>query len=237
MKLQMMISILAFYAIGLKAQQVTFRGVNHCGIYPSEKNLLKEWPAEGPEKLWVVNDAGKGNSSALVSNGFIYTAGLTEDELEEQLTCYKLNGTKVWQVTYGHAWTKSYQETRSTPVIDGDRLYMVSNMGELVCLNRADGKILWTIGWQESNRDYLRKGNLYGSLRQVDWRCDMGNKRLWRQCHLLYFTHDRVEWTSASHRSNRDAYFRSGSGNRQDDLERQPMDTRSSYEEMAERHD
>ena len=153
MKLQMMISILAFYAIGLKAQQVTFRGVNHCGIYPSEKNLLKEWPAEGPEKLWVVNDAGKGNSSALVSNGFIYTAGLTEDELEEKLTCYKLNGTKVWQVTYGHAWTKSYQETRSTPVIDGDRLYMVSNMGELVCLNRADGKILWTI-------DYWKKYGL-----------------------------------------------------------------------------
>ena len=46
-----------------------------------------------------------------------------------------------------------YQETRSTPVIDGDRLYMVSNMGELVCLNRADGKILWTI-------DYWKKYGL-----------------------------------------------------------------------------
>ena len=139
------LSFLTF--MGLHAQQVDFRGVNHCGIYPNEKNLLKEWPQEGPEKLWVVNDAGKGNSSALVSDGFIYTAGLTEDEQEEQLTCYKLDGIKVYQVTYGHAWTKSYQETRSTPVIDNDRLYMVSNMGELVCLNRADGKILWTIDY------------------------------------------------------------------------------------------
>ena len=94
----------------LQAQPVTFRGVNHCGIYPAEKNLLKEWPSEGPQKLWVVEDAGKGNSSAIVSGGFIYTAGLTEDELGEQLTCFKLDGTKVWQVPYGHAWRKSYRE-------------------------------------------------------------------------------------------------------------------------------
>lgn len=143
--------ILSFFTfVSIQAQLVTFRSVNHCGIYSNEKNLLKEWPAEGPEKLWVVNDAGKGNSSALVSDGFIYTAGLTEDEQKEQLTCYKLDGTKVWQVTYGRAWTKSFQETRSTPVIDDDRLYMVSNMGELVCLNRSDGKILWTVDyWQK----------------------------------------------------------------------------------------
>lgn len=149
----LLLTLSLFTFMGLQAQQVDFRGVNHCGIYSNEKNLLKEWPEGGPEKLWVVNDAGKGNSSALVSDGFIYTAGLTEDEQEEQLTCYKLDGTKVYQVTYGHAWTKSYQETRSTPVIDDDRLYMVSNMGELVCLNRADGKILWSI-------DYWKKYDL-----------------------------------------------------------------------------
>lgn len=147
MKRTLLLLSVAFMTIGLKAQMVDFRGVNHCGIYPNEKNLLKEWPEGGPEKLWVVNDAGKGNSSALVSDGFIYTAGLTDDEQEERLSCYRLDGTMVWQVKYGHAWTKSYQETRSTPVVDGDRLYMVSNMGELVCLNRADGKILWTIDY------------------------------------------------------------------------------------------
>ena len=96
---------LVLFTVGAHAQLVTFRGVNHCGIYPAEKNLLKEWPAGRPEKLWVVNDAGKGNSSALVSDGFIYTAGLTEDEKGELLTCYKLDGTKVWQVNYGGAWT------------------------------------------------------------------------------------------------------------------------------------
>ena len=147
MKSSYSLILLTFFAISIHAQQVDFRGVNHCGIFSNEKNLLKEWPVEGPEKLWVVNDAGKGNSSALVCDGFIYTAGLTEDEQEEQLTCFQLDGTKVWQVTYGRAWTKSYRETRSTPVIDDDRLYMVSNTGQLVCLNRADGKILWSVDY------------------------------------------------------------------------------------------
>lgn len=147
MKRSIFLATLALASLAVDAQKVTFRGENHCGIYPAEKNLLKEWPEGGPQKLWVVNDAGKGNSSALVSDGFIYTAGLTEDEQSEQITCYKLDGTKVYQVTYGHAWTKSFQETRSTPIIDDDRLYMVSGMGELVCLNRADGKILWTVDY------------------------------------------------------------------------------------------
>lgn len=138
----------SFFAFpGLQARKVTFRGNNHCGIFPNEKNLLKQWPAEGPEKLWVADDAGKGNSSALVCDGFIYTAGLTEDEQKEQLTCYKLDGTKAWQVVYGNAWTKSYRETRSTPIIDDNRLYMASNTGELVCLNREDGKILWSVNY------------------------------------------------------------------------------------------
>lgn len=147
MKRSIFLATLALASLAVDAQKVTFRGENHCGIYHAEKNLLKEWPEGGPQKLWVVNDAGKGNSSALVSDGFIYTAGLTEDEQSEQITCYKLDGTKVYQVTYGHAWTKSFQETRSTPIIDDDRLYMVSGMGELVCLNRADGKILWTVDY------------------------------------------------------------------------------------------
>lgn len=69
---KLFVSLLALCSstIAINAQQVTFRGLNHCGLYPNEKNLMKQWPEGGPEKLWVVNDAGKGNSSALVSDGF-----------------------------------------------------------------------------------------------------------------------------------------------------------------------
>lgn len=140
----------AFLAFSASAQTVMFRGDNHCGIFTQEQNLLKEWPEGGPEKMWVVNNAGKGHSSAIVEGGRIYTAGLTEDEQNEKLSCYTLDGTLVYQVTYGRAWTKSYQETRCSPLIDGDRIYIISGMGELVCLNKADGKILWSVDyWQK----------------------------------------------------------------------------------------
>ncbi len=137
------LALCALLTLTASAQQVGFRSDNHCGIYKNEKNLLKQWPAEGPQKLWTVSDAGKGNSSAIVCDDFIYTSGLTEDEQEEQVSCYKLDGTKVYQSVFGRAWTKSFQETRCTPVVDGPRLYMVSGMGEIACLNRADGKVLW----------------------------------------------------------------------------------------------
>lgn len=143
MKKFTLIAISALLALSASAQKVTFRGENHCGIYPNEKNLLKQWPAGGPEKLWVVNNAGKGNSSAIVSDGFIYTAGLTEDEQNEQITCFKLDGSVVYQSVAGRAWTKSFQETRCTPIVDDDRLYYITGMGECVCMNRADGKIIW----------------------------------------------------------------------------------------------
>lgn len=127
----------------MAAQTVMFRGDNHCGIFP-EKGLLKQWPAEGPQKKWVINDLGKGNTSAIVAGEFIYTTGLTEDEQQEHLSCHRLDGSLVYQSVYGQAWTKSYQESRCSPLVDGDRVYVISGMGEVVCLNRADGKKLWS---------------------------------------------------------------------------------------------
>lgn len=143
----------ALCALTANAQLVSFRGENRCGIFKNEKGLMKQWQAEGPKKLWVVNDAGKGNSSAIVQGGHIYTSGLTEDEQEEQVSCYNLDGTQVWQVVFGKAWTKSYQETRCSPVLDDDRIYIISGMGEVVCMNKVDGKIIWKL-------DYWKKYNL-----------------------------------------------------------------------------
>ena len=36
-----------------------WRGPDRTGIYP-EKNLLKEWPEEGPELIWTNEDLGFG---------------------------------------------------------------------------------------------------------------------------------------------------------------------------------
>ena len=51
-----------------------WRGPNRDGI-SSDTDLLKEWPAEGPEQLWQIDSVGVGYSSLAVKDGRIFTQG------------------------------------------------------------------------------------------------------------------------------------------------------------------
>jgi outer membrane protein assembly factor BamB len=63
----------------------------------------------------------------------------------DQLTCIDFEGNLKWQVPYGKGWNQSYPNTRGTPTIEGDRIYIISGYGELVCLNAETGEINWKI--------------------------------------------------------------------------------------------
>lgn len=121
-----------------------WRGPARDGIYP-ETGLLKSWPAEGPEQLWVASGAGKGYSSPVIAGERIFVTGMDEEEKNETLTAYTLDGKKIYGVTYGPAWSKSYPDTRTTPTVVGDYVYLISGPGEVVCLHAADGKIIWKV--------------------------------------------------------------------------------------------
>ena len=52
-----------------------WRGPNRDGI-STEKNLLKEWPADGaPKVVWQVDSVGVGYSSVVVKDGRVITQG------------------------------------------------------------------------------------------------------------------------------------------------------------------
>ena len=52
--------------------------------------------------------------------------------------------TKCWRREYEcHAEVKDYPGPRSTPTLDGDRLYTVGSNGKLLCLNAATGSPHW----------------------------------------------------------------------------------------------
>jgi outer membrane protein assembly factor BamB len=55
------------------------------------------------------------------------------------------DGTEVWHTTIAPANHKIGFDSgsRSTPTVDGDRLYMLGVSGDLACLSAVDGKILW----------------------------------------------------------------------------------------------
>ena len=128
--------------LNIQAQEATrWRGPSGKGIYPGT-GLLKQWPAAGPEILWSFEELGQGHASATVQNGFVYTTGMIDSK--GFLFKFDLDGKLIYKKSYGPEYTESFYGTRGTPVIVGDKIYLESGHGKLVCLNTADGKILWS---------------------------------------------------------------------------------------------
>lgn len=121
-----------------------FRGPNRDGI-SSETGLLKQWPADGPKELWSYEKLGEGYSSVSIANGFIYTCGMTDGQ--GYLYAFDLEGNLKYRVNYGPEWTRAghYPGTRTTPTIDGDRLYLMSGQGRVACYNAGTGERIWYV--------------------------------------------------------------------------------------------
>ena len=125
---------------GFPQEPTRWRGPNQNGYYPYE-GLLEKWPADGPDILWTYENLGIGFSSPSFANGKIYLTGM--EESTGYVYALTDDGKLVWKVPYGGEWESSYPGTRSTPVIAGDRLYMLSGMGDLTCLDANSGITIW----------------------------------------------------------------------------------------------
>jgi len=109
----------------------------------AETGLLKTWPEGGPKLLWTVRGLGHGFSTVAVADGLLYTTGnVGQDTL---ITAMALNGKVAWRAKNGPAYERSHPGTRSTPTIDGGRLYHENADGDVVCLDAKTGKPLWHV--------------------------------------------------------------------------------------------
>ncbi|MFO0903799.1 MAG: PQQ-binding-like beta-propeller repeat protein [Pirellulales bacterium] len=129
----------------------TFRGSDRSAVSP-DKDLLQAWPAEGPKLLWEAKGAGRGYSSLAIADGRLYTLGdgsSTAEDKDEYLFAYDLaDGKQLWKTKTGTPWNEgpeSWQSSRSTPTVDGDRVYVLTPHGKLFCCESATGKELWTV--------------------------------------------------------------------------------------------
>lgn len=141
------------------ASQHGWRGPQNNGLYP-DTGLLDTWPEGGPELVFEVEDAGKGYSSAQVVGDRIYLTGLNDQEDQEILSCYTLDGKKLYETPYGRPWKGSYPETRTTATFSDGRVYVISGMGEVVCMNAEDGAIVWKV---DGGEKYGRKTGNWGT--------------------------------------------------------------------------
>jgi outer membrane protein assembly factor BamB len=110
-----------------------------------ERGLLQEWPEKGPPLVWKIKGIGSGMGGVAISKGRIYTTGDSEDA-SWIFALKESNGEMIWKSKIGRGGEIGFSVTpsgpRSTPTVDGNRLYILSQFGELVCYN-IEGKEVW----------------------------------------------------------------------------------------------
>jgi outer membrane protein assembly factor BamB len=131
-------------AVSYAVDSPQFRGANRTGVF-EETGLMKTWPENGPPKLWVATGFGVGFSSALVNKGRIYVTG-TLAEQDSFVFVLDLEGKIIGQIPYGKETTaETAPGARCTPTIDGDRMYLLSGLGVVNCIDLPAKQVVWQV--------------------------------------------------------------------------------------------
>ena len=112
-----------------------------------ETGFLKEWPAGGPKVIWTANDLGSGYGSMAVAGNRVFLQG-ARGANSMVIALNRADGKEVWSKVLGPVETKMRSDRgagpRGTPTVDGDRLYVLTENGDLACL-KTDGSIVWQL--------------------------------------------------------------------------------------------
>ncbi|MCP4614739.1 MAG: PQQ-like beta-propeller repeat protein [Planctomycetes bacterium] len=149
------------YAVDQKSIWPQFHGPNRDNI-STEKGLLKKWPVNGPALIWTTRELGHGFSSVSIANGIIYTASSIGKHTV--VIALDLDGKILWQVKNGKSWTGSHPGSRSTPTIDGNRLYHQNPHGDIICLDAKTGDVIWQFNIIEKVNSKIPRWALAESL-------------------------------------------------------------------------
>jgi outer membrane protein assembly factor BamB len=137
------ITMLSLYssAIFLRAEDwPQWRGPNRDDI-STEQGLLKQWPQGGPPLIWKATGEGAGHGGVAVSGGKVFTSGDKGDS-SFTLALDVAGGHVVWTARIGRAGGDP-PGPRSTPTVDGNRVYVLGQLGDLVCISASNGNEIW----------------------------------------------------------------------------------------------
>jgi outer membrane protein assembly factor BamB len=129
-----------------------FRGPNRDGV-SRETGLRKDWPNGGPRLLWTCAECGVGYAGPAVVGDRLYLAGgrgdsefvyaldlnTKGDQPPKELWAAKIGPLFTWK---GNNWNAG---TNATPTVDGDLVYVLGGMGDLLCVEAASGKERWRV--------------------------------------------------------------------------------------------
>lgn len=142
-----------------------WRGPDRTGV-SKETGLLPAWPADGPRRVWLFDQAGVGYSGPAIVDEKFFTLG-TRDDNEILLVLDANTGRELWTVKLGEAFDNDRGGgPRATPTVDGDRVYALTALGNLVCVNIPNARILWQVSLRDIGG--LRPGRGYSESVLVD---------------------------------------------------------------------
>jgi outer membrane protein assembly factor BamB len=161
-----------------KSEISEWRGPERSGIYP-DTALLNNWPEVGLTEIWSIDSLGRGYGSPQFFQDRFYITG--EVDSMALLFCFDLEGNNIWQTVLGKEWVSSFPGSRSAPTIVDELIYVGTGMGDLYCLNRQDGSLVWS-------RDFAS-----------DWQ---GVYPLHGHSEAAVISGDRVFWTPGGEEHN-----------------------------------
>lgn len=126
-----------------------WRGPGRDGLSP-ERGLLQQWGPGGPPLAWQAEGLGSGFASVAVAGERIYTLG-DKDGAQHVFALKREGGALLWKTRVGPVFVDTRGGARGTPVVDGERVYALGSGGDLVCLDAASGRVVWT---KNLERDY-----------------------------------------------------------------------------------
>ncbi len=143
--------IFAPICVAGEADWPQWRGPNRDG-HAAPQALLQQWPEGGPQIKWEFRNAGVGYSAFSIRGNRLYTMGAREDGAYT-MCLDTTNGEMLWESRISRASTSNdYTHDwgggpRSTPTIDGDFIYALSDIGVLACLTADQGEVVWTVDY------------------------------------------------------------------------------------------
>lgn len=107
-----------------------------------ETGLLKEWPAGGPRLVWTAQGLGAGFGSMAVAGDRVFVQGMRGKQ-SVVIALNRADGKEVWSKALGAPQTNDRGPgPRGTPTVDGDRIYVLTENGDLACV-KTDGTMVW----------------------------------------------------------------------------------------------
>lgn len=137
-------------AVTWAADWPQFRGPHWDGVW-EETGILEAFPQEGLRIKWR-RPAGGGWASPVVAHGrvFLFDVELVKPSARERLHCLD---EKTGKVRWVYAYEENYAEwtyvpergsgPTATPIVEGNRIYIVGAYGYTHCLDVKTGRVIW----------------------------------------------------------------------------------------------